>query len=131
MSKRSKIIKVLNKLKFKRRKPKIIETDGAQLITIVSTELPDQCLAVAWDTDDSGYGFWRIQHVGIMRSKIVSKELRPGEPTPAFYGDVCIKGAGGNDLHTGFGYEDDDIIDEEGQVTNKPLEINIFPVRKR
>jgi len=126
-----KVIRVLEKLKFNRRKPKIVEVDGPQLVALVSPDVPDQCLVVAWDEDDAGYGFWRIQHIGVARKKVIVKELKPGEPAPAFYGDVSVKGAGGNDLHTGFGYEDEDIQDKEGQVVNKPLEVNIFPVQKR
>lgn len=126
-----KVVRILEKLRFNKRKPKIVEVEGPQLVAIVAPELPDQCLAIAWDEDDAGYGFWRIQHIGVTNKKVVTKELKPGEAAPAFYGDVAVKGAGSNDLHTGFGYEDEDILDREGQVVNKPLEINVFPVRKR
>lgn len=118
------------KFSFAGSDAKTIELDPAQkhLLTIQCHD--DQFLAVAWEIDDSGYGYWRIRQVGVGDAgKIIKKELKPGKPAAAFYGEAAVVGAGGNDLFTSYGYEDRDQHDAEGNVVNKIQEVRIFPKR--
>jgi len=88
-------------------------------------------LAVAWDIDDTEHGFWRITVIGFdEKGKMLTKQIQKDKTSIAFFGDISIVGAGRNDLYTSDGYEDADVIDEEGNIVNKATEINIYPSRK-
>ena len=88
-------------------------------------------MAVAWDLDDAGNGFWRVMAVGFdEQGGMLLKEIQKDKTSVAFYGDISVVGAGRNDLFTSDGYEDDDIVDAEGNVVNKATEIHIYPSRE-
>lgn len=107
-----------------------IEFDPTKKQAFVLIGYPNQMLVVAWDIDQSGFGGWRIKAVGIDGETLVLKEFEEGKPTPAFFGDISVVGASNTDLYTSFGYEDQDISDEDGNIVNKPIEIKIRPVQE-
>ncbi len=87
-------------------------------------------LMVMHDIDQFGSGFFRICLIGFDESgKPIMKDFSNAGETMAFFGEVSIVGPGNSDLWASMGYEDDDIRDEEGNITNKPREVRIFPKR--
>lgn len=121
----------INKLTFGDKDAHVVKVDPNQKKLIVVQCQEDQFLAVAWDIDDAGYGFWRIRQIGCTPDgEFVKKELTPGKPAVAFYGEAALVGAGGNDLYTSYGYEDADEQDVEGNVVNKIQEVRVFPKRE-
>lgn len=110
---------------------KVLEIAPDSRELMILTHGTDQALAVAWDIDPHGYGFWRIQQLGMSNGELVMKELRKGDVGAAFHGEVSVVGAGNNDLYTSDGFEDDDILDHEGNVLNKVREIRIYPKRTK
>jgi len=108
---------------------KVLEMPSASRDLVLLKHGQDQALAIAWDMDNHGYGFWRIQQIGMVNGELVTKELRKGEVGAAFHGEVSVIGAGANDLYTSDGFEDADIVDSEGNVLNKIREIRIYPKR--
>jgi hypothetical protein len=114
---------------FAGRGAKVVDIDPETKELLILKHGQQQALAVAWDVDPSGYGFWRIQQVGVENGTLVTKELKKGDEGAAFYGEVSVVGAGGNDLFTSDGYEDLDVVDTEGNVLNKVKEIRVFPKR--
>lgn len=108
---------------------KVLEVPAASRELILLKHGQEQALAIAWDMDNHGYGFWRIQQIGLDNGELITKELRRGESGAAFYGEVSVVGAGSNDLYTSDGFEDDDVVDPEGNVLNKVKEIRIYPKR--
>ena len=120
----------VNALTFAGHAAKVLEVAPANRELILLKHDQDQALAIAWDMDNHGCGFWRIQQIGLLHGEPVMKELRRGELGAAFYGEVSIMGAGSNDLYSSDGYEDDDVVDQEGNVLNKIREIRIYPKRQ-
>jgi hypothetical protein len=119
----------LDALSFAGQEAKVVDLPATSRDLILLKHGPDQALAVAWDLDNHGCGFWRIQQIGLVDSALVTKELRRGEVGAAFYGEVSVVGAGNNDLYTSDGFEDADVVDHEGNVINKIREIRIYPKR--
>jgi hypothetical protein len=127
MTKRRRV--AASSLTFAGMEAKVLEVPAASRDLILLKHDQDQALAIAWDMDNHDCGFWRIQQIGLVNGELVTKELRKGEVGAAFYGDVSVIGAGSNDLYTSDGFEDDDIVDQEGNVLNKIREIRIYPKR--
>lgn len=121
---------ILDTLKFGDKSPIVIQVNPDEQRLFVLQNTPSQFLAIAWDLDTSGKGYWRIQPIGVKHEKIITKQYRPGETGPAFYGEISVVGAGRNDLYTSFGYEDPDNQDHEGNLKNKAREIIIRPKRE-
>lgn len=94
---------------------------------------PEHILLVTWHIGHDKVGFWKIRFIGILpNGGIAPKQFSPDDIRPAFYGEVSVVGPENNsDLYTSPGYEDDDELDEEGNLVNKPSEIRIYPVRER
>jgi hypothetical protein len=90
----------------------------------------DQLLHLAWDVDREGYGFWRARLIGLEENAPVKKEFRAGQERVAFYGSVAVPGPAGNELFDSFGFSDDDFLDHEGNVINKPVEVLLRPHRE-
>lgn len=119
----------VNTVMFAGHEAKVLEMPAASRDLVLLKHGQDQALAVAWDMDAHGYGFWRIQQIGLVHGELITKALRRGELGAAFYGEVSVVGAGANDLYTSDGFEDDDVVDHEGNVLNKIREIRIYPKR--
>lgn len=130
MAKARKYKNTIKTLKFGDKAATVIEIDPVNKELIILKHGTEQALAVAWDVDPSGYGFWRIQQVGFEFGDLVVKELRKGDIAAAFHGEVSVVGAGNNDLFTSNGYEDDDVVDVEGNVVNKVREVRVYPKRQ-
>jgi hypothetical protein len=107
----------------------VISFDPLERQAFVLAGVPGHLLVVAWDIDKAGFGGWRIKAVGVEKDEIITKEFETGKRSAAFYGDVSVVGASHNDLFTSFGYEDQDVKDEDGNVVNKVKEIRIRPVQ--
>jgi len=119
------------KVSFGKKLSKQIEYDPEVKISFLLQGDGEHVLAIAWDIDDAGSGFWRITAVGFDKNgNMLQKEIQKGKTSVAFFGDISVVGAGRNDLFTSDGYEDADIIDAEGNIINKATEINIYPARK-
>ena len=116
-------------LSFAGNDAKVVEVSPTDRELVLLRHGECQALAVAWDLDNHDHGFWRIQQIGLVNGELVTKELRRGEMGAAFYGEISVIGAGSNDLYTSDGFEDDDIVDHEGNVLNKVREIRIYPKR--
>jgi hypothetical protein len=85
-------------------------------------------LIVTWIVNANGVGFWKIHHIGLLpNGGIATKEFEKGVPQAAFAGSVSVVGPGTTDLFTSFNYSDDDQIDEEDNIVNKPKEIRVYP----
>lgn len=128
MARRKQLVAV-SSLTFAGMEAKVLEVQAASRDLLLLKQGQDQALAIAWDMDNHGYGFWRIQQIGLINGELITKELRKGDVGAAFYGEVSVVGAGSNDLYTSDGYEDDDVLDHEGNVLNKVREIRIYPKR--
>lgn len=129
MSRGSKKTEAKDVFTFAGKSAKTVDIAADEKELIIIKHDAAQALAIAWDVDPSGYGYWRIQQIGVEEGRLVTKELRKGEVGAAFYGEVSVVGAGNNDLYTSDGFEDADSVDPEGNVTNKVREIRIFPRR--
>jgi hypothetical protein len=123
--------KIPTNITFAGQVAKVMEVAPDSRELLILTHGTEQALAVAWDMDHHGYGFWRIQQIGMSNGELVTKELRKGEVGAAFHGEVSVVGAGNNDLYTSDGFEDDDVLDHEGNVLNKVREIRIYPKRTK
>lgn len=112
---------------FGGNEPATIEFDPTEKQAFMFTSGDDHMLVVAWDIDAAGYGAYRIKVIGVQDGEVLLKELEPGNPSAAFFGEVAIVGAAKTDLYTSFGYQDDDAKDVDGCVTNKVKEIIVKP----
>lgn len=119
------------KIKFASKTTKVITYEPDTKSSYAFHGGGNHILAVAWDIDDAGAGFWRIMPVGLdANGAMLLKDVQQGKTSVAFFGDISIVGAGKNDLFTADGYEDDDMIDAEGNIVNKATEIHVYPSRK-
>jgi len=91
---------------------------------------PRRMLLLLWEVDEDGHGCWKLLQLAFNKKGLVTKVMRDGEaPSPAFVGEVIVKGSGENDLWASAGFEDADELDYEQNVTNKPREVLIVPAR--
>ncbi len=115
---------------FKGKKAKVIPFDTKEPAAFVFQSSDRQLLALMWQSDKDGYGFWCIKQIGLSeKDGPIKKQLTPEKEDTAFYGEASVVGARKTDLFHTDGYEDDDARDEDGNITNKPVEIRIFPCR--
>jgi len=117
-------------ISFGGKRSKLIKYDAEDKSSYVFHGNEDHVLAVAWDLDDAGRGFWRVTVVGFdKKGEILLKEIQKNKVSVAFFGDISVVGAGRNDLYTSDGYADEDIVDAEGNIVNKVTEIHVYPSR--
>lgn len=115
---------------FKGKRAKIVTFDTKKPTAFIFQSSDRQFLALMWQSDKDGYGYWRIKQIGLSeKDGPITKQLTPDKEDTAFYGEVAVVGARETDLYRTDGYEDDDVKDEDGNITNKPVEIRIFPRR--
>jgi hypothetical protein len=111
--------KKLNEVKFDRT------IDQAWAFWVNDTTV----LILMWAVDHNDYGHFRVFMLGMDDNGVITKQYSAGTRAPAFLGEVVAKGPGLNDVWSSFGFEDADIVDHEGNITNKPREIKIYPSR--
>lgn len=87
-------------------------------------------LVLAWQVDHNDYGHFRTYMMALDDQGVITKQFTAKQSAPAFAGEVVVKGPGQNDVWASFGFEDRDIQDSEGNVTNKPREVKIYPRRR-
>jgi hypothetical protein len=88
-------------------------------------------LLIQWQVDVNRYGQYHLTLIGYEDGAVPQKPLlRNGVLLPAFFGDVSVRGSGRNDLFSSYGYEDPDLVNEEGVVINKPQVVVLSPLRK-
>ena len=115
---------------FKGKKAKVIAFDTKEATAFVFQSSDRQLLALMWQSDKDGYGFWKIKQIGLSEKEgPITKQLTPEKNDTAFYGEAAVVGARDTELYHTDGYEDDDVRDENGNIINKPVEIRIFPRR--
>ena len=110
---------------------KIVPFDTEEKMSMLLYGGDKSSLAIAWDIDDAGHGFWRILPVGVNDNDIITKESDKSGTGVAFYGEVSIVGIGGTDLFTSYGHEDDDILDAEGHIVNKVKDVRVYPTAQK
>lgn len=88
------------------------------------------CLMVTWTTDHNDYGVFDCYLLGVDDAGLMTKTYTARGEEAAFVGEVVVKGAAASDLWASFGYEDEDMVDAEGNVTNKPRSVQLRPRRK-
>ncbi len=116
--------------KYKGRLVKEIDFDPDESQGWAFWTAPRVMLLLLWEVDTDDRGCWKLLQLAFNDAGLVTKVLRADEPpTPAFFGEVLVKGSGGNDLWASTGWEDSDAADYEGNVTNKPREVHILPAR--
>lgn len=116
---------------FRGEKAKLVPMGEEGTQSFVFSCCDDQLLHLAWDVDLEGYGFWRARLIGLENGSPVKKAFRSEKPERvAFYGSVAVSGPAGNDLFDSFGFDDDDFLDHEGNVVNKPTEVLLRPYRE-
>lgn len=114
---------------FRGKKAKLVSMEeGPQSFVFACGD--DQLLHLAWDVDREGYGFWRARLIGLEKNAPIKKEFRAGQERVAFYGSVAVPGPAGNELFDSFCFSDDDFLDHEGSVINKPVEVLLRPHRE-
>lgn len=91
----------------------------------------DQVLMLVWEIDHNLYGHFRIFMVELDDKGVVRKQFSVDTVAPEFSGSVSVKGPKGNDLWASFDCRDDDQIDGDGNVVNKPREVKVYPRRKQ
>ena len=117
-------------LTFKGAKSKEIKFDPSQPASFILRSSNNQILALMWEVDLSGYGFWHIRQIGLSpEAGPITKEFTEGKNDIAFYGDITVVGARQNELWRAEGFEDDDVLDEERNIINKPTEVRVYPRR--
>ncbi len=115
---------------YKGKRAKVVSFDPKEASAFVFQSSEKQLLALMWQSDKDGYGFWRIKQIGLSDKEApVTKQLETSRKYTAFYGEASVVGVRMTDLYRTDGYEDDDVKDEDGNITNKPVEIRIFPRR--
>lgn len=115
---------------FKGKPSRVIDIDPEEIDSIAVRFGKDRLLMVIYDVDEHGSGFFRIRLLGFNEGgSLLIKEFRPNQPAPAFFGEISVSGPGDSELWASFGYEDLDLRDSEGNITNKPREIRIHPKR--
>lgn len=105
----------------------LFEIDPAEPAAVLIAIGDDKGLLVLWDVDDTGAGRFRIRMMGYEDGKPIRKQYVRGASTPAFFGEVAVVGPGSSEIFASMGYEDADVLDHEGNVTNKPREVCIIP----
>ena len=115
---------------FRGKKAKLIPMEEEESQSFVFALGEDQLLHLAWDVDREGYGFWRARLIGIEKNLPIKKEFRAGQERVAFHGAVTVLGPAGNEMYDSFGYSDEDCLDHERNIVNKPVEVLLRPHRK-
>ncbi len=119
------------KVNFASKRSKVMSYDAESKSSYIFHNGGDHALALAWDIDDAGHGFWRVLAIGFdSKGEMLLKDIQKDKTSVAFFGEISVVGAGKNDLFTSDGYEDDDVVDTEGNVVNKATEVHIYPSRK-
>ncbi len=113
--------------RFGGKQAEIIELDPEERASIVIKIGEQQMLYVMWDQDEAGGNYFRIRMLGFKDGQPVTKQYTKSKTTTAFYGEVSVVGPGRSELWSSMGYEDPDVVDDEGNVTNKPREVFIIP----
>lgn len=116
--------------KFFGKKAKTIKFEAKESNAWCFWTSPTQLLLLAWEVDTNQRGRWRIFNLGIDDNGVIMKRFGVDQIQPAFYGEISVKGASQNDLFASLGFEDDDAVDYEKNVYNKPTEVVILPKRE-
>jgi len=87
-------------------------------------------MTMTWELDHNQYGHFRCFMIGVDDDGLITKQFTPRSKASAFLGEIVVKGPGQNDLWASYGHEDADQLDREGNVTNKPREVKLYPKRK-
>jgi hypothetical protein len=115
---------------FKGKKAKVVSFDTTEPNAFVFQSSDRQLLALLWQSDKDGYGYWKIKQIGLSdKDGPITKQLTVDKEDTAFYGEAAIVGARRTELYHTDGYEDEDTRDEDGNIINKPVEIRVFPRR--
>ena len=112
--------KILNEIKFNHTE------ENAWIFWISDVT----AMVVTWELDHNQYGHFRIFMIGVDDAGVITKQFTPKSKASAFLGEIAVKGSGQNDLWASFGYEDEDQLDRERNVINKPREVKIYPKRE-
>lgn len=111
---------------------KAIPFDPTKPASFVFYEDDDKMLLVSWSLDHQKQGSWKLRMIGVEpEGGLALKNFSEDDLRPAFYGTIRVVGPQDSDLFTSSNYEDDDILDEEGNVVNKASEVIISSVRDR
>lgn len=115
---------------YKGKKAKVMVFDPKDPSAFVFQSSDRQLLALMWEPDKDGYGFWRIKQIGLSeKDGPITKQLTADKEDTAFYGEATVVGARHTELYHTDGYEDDDVRDENENIINKPVEIRVYPRR--
>jgi hypothetical protein len=107
---------------------KVLKVGSEKSTAFIIYNADDSALVVTWVVGPNGVGFWKINQVGIKPGGgIATKDFEKDNTQAAFCGSLSVVGPGTTDLFTSYGYWDDDQVDEEGNIVNKPREIRIYP----
>jgi hypothetical protein len=82
-------------------------------------------MILTWDPSDQCF---RIQLVGIKNEGgIRTKQFSSEKELALFCGRIEVMGVDENSLYTSVNHTDRDVIDEDGKVIDKPVEVRIIP----
>lgn len=91
---------------------------------------PHQVLLMMWDLDHNQYGHFRQFMIELDDHGVVKNQFTLRQSKPAFAGEIVAGGPRGNDLWRSFAHQDENQVDQEGNLINKPLELKLYPTRK-
>ncbi len=116
-------------VRFGDKDPIVVPFDPKEKQAILLDSGEGHLLVIGWDLAENGSGSYRVTAVGVDENGLIQKELEPGRPMPAFFGEVAVVGANRTDLFASFSYVDEDDRDSDGFVVNKVKEVRIKPVQ--
>jgi len=116
--------------KFRGTKPQDLKFDPEKPAAWSFWISDHQVMMMAWELDHNQYGHFRCFMMSMTDDGVETKQFAPGSASPAFAGEVVVKGPRENDLWRSFGHEDEDQFDMEKNLINKPREVKIYPSRK-
>lgn len=106
--------------------------DPSKPCAFVFYENPEKMLLLSWHLDHNKNGYWKIRLLGVEpEGGIAAKQFSPDDLRPAFYGALRVIGASKSDLFTSANYADEDQLDEEDNIVNKPSEIILTSTKER
>jgi len=115
--------------KFNGKQVKTLGFDAAEPTAWAFWIDETRALLLAWEVDQNQYGHFRAFLIGVDDEGVIKKKYTPRTALPAFFGEVVVKGPNSNDIWSSYGYEDADQVDTEGNITNKPREVKLYPQR--
>lgn len=84
-------------------------------------------LLLTWDPRE---WVWTMHQIGLSKAGgIVTRKFSPTQEELAFFGRVAVIGADRNNIYTSPGFDDEDVVDEDGTVIDKPTVVKLYPIR--